>query len=45
VSVRRQAISGGDQVMKADAKRLARTGGESFVVRPGDMVTVAETIF
>jgi hypothetical protein len=37
-------MSGGDQVM-VDAKRLARKGGESFVVRPRDTVTVAETIF
>jgi len=38
-------MSGGDQVMKVDAKRLARKGGESFVVRPRETVTVAETIF
>ncbi len=45
VSVRRQSGSGGDQVIKVDAKRLVRKGGGGFVVRPGDTVTVAESIF
>jgi len=44
VSVRRQS-AGGDQVIKVDAKRLVRKGGSGFVVRPGDTVTVAESIF
>jgi polysaccharide export outer membrane protein len=45
VSIRRQSGSGGDQIIKVDAKRLARKGGGSFVVQPGDTVTVAESIF
>ena len=44
VSVRRQS-AGGDQVIKVNAKRLTRSGGESFRVVPGDTVTVAESIF
>jgi len=44
VSVRRQS-AGGDQVLKVNAKRLTRSGGESFSVLPGDTVTVAESIF
>ena len=44
ISVRRQS-GGSDQIMRVDAKRLARTGGNSFVVRPGDTITVAESIF
>jgi protein involved in polysaccharide export with SLBB domain len=45
ISVRRQSGTGGDQIIKVDAKRLARTGGGSFVVRPGDTITVGESIF
>ena len=45
VTVRRQSGSAGDQVIKVDAKRLARQGGGNFVVQPGDTVTVAESIF
>jgi protein involved in polysaccharide export with SLBB domain len=45
VSVRRQSTAGGDQVIKVDAKRLARKGGGGFVVQPGDTVTVGESIF
>jgi protein involved in polysaccharide export with SLBB domain len=45
ISVRRQNASGGDQIIKVDAKRLARKGGGGFVVQPGDTVTVAESIF
>ncbi|HEY6206330.1 MAG TPA: polysaccharide biosynthesis/export family protein [Chthoniobacterales bacterium] len=45
ISVRRQNVSGGDQIIKVDAKRLARKGGGGFVVQPGDTVTVAESIF
>lgn len=44
VSVRRQS-GGSDQIIKVDAKRIARAGGGSFVVRPGDTITVAESIF
>lgn len=45
ISVRRQSGSGGDQIIKVDAKRLARKGGGAFVVQPGDTVTVAESLF
>jgi polysaccharide export outer membrane protein len=45
ISIRRQNASGSDQIIKVDAKRLARKGGGSFVVQPGDTVTVAESIF
>jgi polysaccharide export outer membrane protein len=44
ISVRRQS-GDKDQIMKVDAKRLAKTGGGNFVVRPGDTITVAESIF
>jgi polysaccharide export outer membrane protein len=45
VSVRRQSGTSGDQIIKVNAKRLARTGEGSFVVRPGDTITVGESIF
>ena len=45
ISIRRQNTSGGDQIIKVDAKRLTRKGGGGFVVQPGDTVTVAESIF
>jgi protein involved in polysaccharide export with SLBB domain len=45
VSVRRQSGAGGDQIIKVDAKRLARTGSGAFIVRPGDTLTVGESIF
>jgi protein involved in polysaccharide export with SLBB domain len=45
ISIRRQSGSGGDQIVKVDAKRLARKGGSGFIVQPGDTVTVAESIF
>ena len=40
VSVRR-----GNQVLKVDAKRMARGDHAGFVVQPGDTVTVGESIF
>ncbi len=45
ISVRRRAATGEDEILRVDAKRLARRGGESFQVRPGDTVTVAESLF
>jgi protein involved in polysaccharide export with SLBB domain len=45
ISIRRQNASGGDQIIKVDAKRLTRKAGGGFIVRPGDTVTVAESIF
>ncbi len=43
ISVRRQA-GGGDQVLRVDAKRVAKGSG-AFRVLPGDTVTVGESIF
>lgn len=40
ISVRR-----GTQIMRVNAKRLARGGKENFTVLPGDTVTVGESIF
>jgi polysaccharide export outer membrane protein len=34
-----------DQVLRVDAKRLARESGKGFLVEPGDTITVAESIF
>lgn len=45
ISVRRRKTSGGDEVIRVDAKRLARTSGQNFVVRAGDTVTVGESLF
>ncbi len=45
ISVRRQSERGGDQVLKVNAKRVAKGEGASFVVLPGDTVTVGESIF
>jgi len=45
ISVRRRGATGEDEILRVDAKRLARRGGESFQVRPGDTVTVAESLF
>ena len=45
ISVRRRSNTGDDEVLRVDAKRLAKRGGESFQVRPGDTVTVAESLF
>jgi polysaccharide export outer membrane protein len=47
ITVRRQGPNG-DEILKVDGKRLARgTGGaqSSFKVRPGDTITVGESIF
>jgi len=40
ISVKRR-----DQVLRVDAKRLARDSGKSFRVQPGDTITVGESIF
>jgi polysaccharide export outer membrane protein len=45
VSIRRRAPSGDDEILRVDAKRLSKRGGESFQVVPGDTVTVAESLF
>ncbi len=45
ISVRRHRESGTDQILKVNAKRLAKGEGDSFQVLPGDTVTVGESIF
>lgn len=45
VSIRRRGETGDDEILRVDAKRLAKRGGDSFQVRPGDTVTVAESLF
>ncbi len=45
ISVRRRRPTGGDEVIRVDAKRLARTSGQNFTVRAGDTVTVGESLF
>ncbi len=45
VSVRRRSATGDDEVLRVDAKRLTKRGGENFQVLPGDTVTVAESLF
>lgn len=44
VSVRRHADQG-DQIIRVDAKRVAKGAANSFQVRAGDTVTVGESIF
>ena len=34
-----------DQVLRVNAKRLARESGKGFLVQPGDSITVGESIF
>jgi len=45
ISIRRRSETGDDEIVRVDAKRLAKRGGENFQVRPGDTVTVAESLF
>ena len=45
ISVRRKSATGDDEILRVDAKRLAKRGGENFQVLPGDTVTVAESLF
>jgi polysaccharide export outer membrane protein len=45
ITVRRHSGKG-DEVLKVDGKRLARgSGNNSFMVLPGDTITVGESIF
>src|SRR2546430_16333421 len=45
ITVRRKGAKG-DEVLKIDAKRLARgEGNKNFMVLPGDTITVGESIF
>ena len=45
VSVRRHLATGDDQIFKVNAKRLTKGSGGSFLVEPGDTITVGESIF
>ncbi len=46
VTVKRQQEGGGERVIKLDAKRMARgDDSASFYVKPGDVITVAESMF
>ena len=41
----RVTVRRGNKVLRVDAKRQARGTGETFIVKPGDAVTVGESIF
>ena len=45
VTVRRHNATGGDEIIKVNAKRMVKGSGGSFRVEPGDTVTVGESIF
>ncbi|MFM8457961.1 MAG: polysaccharide biosynthesis/export family protein [Chthoniobacterales bacterium] len=46
VTVKRQQPGGGEQIIKLDAKRMARgDDSASFYIKPGDVITVAESLF
>jgi len=46
VTVKRQQPGGGERVIKLDAKRMARgDDSASFYIKPGDVITVAESLF
>jgi len=44
IAVRRQSASG-DQIFKVNAKRFTKGKGGGFLVKPGDTITVGESIF
>ena len=44
ITVRRHNENG-DQILKVNAKSLAKGKGGGFLVQPGDTVTVGESIF
>ena len=44
ITVRRQNASG-DQMFKVNAKRFTKGKGGGFLVKPGDTITVGESIF
>ena len=44
ITVRRQN-PGGDQIFKVNAKRFTKGKGGGFLVKPGDTITVGESIF
>jgi polysaccharide export outer membrane protein len=45
ISIRRHSNSGRDEIIRVDAKRLARGDRGNFTVLPGDAITVGESIF
>ena len=45
ISVRRHRNTGNDEILKVNAKRVAKGEGGGFLVVPGDTVTVGESIF
>ena len=46
VTVKRQQEGGGERLIKLDAKRMARgDDSASFYIKPGDVITVAESLF
>jgi len=46
VTVKRQQEGGGERVIRLDAKRMARgDDSASFYIKPGDIITVAESLF
>lgn len=46
VTVKRQQEGGGERVIKLDAKRMAKgDDSASFYIKPGDVITVAESLF
>jgi protein involved in polysaccharide export with SLBB domain len=45
ISVRRHSNTGKDEIIRVDAKRLARGDRGNFTVLPGDAITVGESIF
>lgn len=46
VTVKRQQEGGSERVIKLDAKRMARgDDSASFYIKPGDVITVAESLF
>ena len=44
ISVRRH-VGNSDQVLRVDAKRIAKGNGTGFRVESGDTITVGESIF
>ena len=45
VSIRRRSANGKDEIIRVNAKRLARGESNNVTVQPGDTVTVGESIF
>lgn len=46
VTVKRLGEGGGERLIKLDAKRMARgDDSSSFYIKPGDVITVAESLF